>query len=543
LDPQGPLAMHHSQLAPLPNDLPFRIVSKTIGQGAYACIKKACPTSSDNPVFAVKFIHKEYAARHGKISARQLQMEATVHKHIGDHNNIISFFQTGEDGVWRWIAMELAEGGDLFDKIEADEGVGEDIAHVYFSQLVSAVGYMHSKGVGHRDIKPENMLLTADGNLKIADFGLATLFEYKGVTKLSTTFCGSPPYIAPEVISCSSKNQVKGSGYRPDLVDIWSCGIVLFVLLAGNTPWDSPTENSYEFHEYVATNARTTDELWQKLPVATLSLLRGMLNIDPNNRFSLEDVRRHPWYTRQNRFLSPDGKLRDSINLATTMFESLHIDFSQDPLSRRIKGGSFDAGNMEVDNGDDDGVEHRISSTQPEMPRGDMLVDWDTPHLSDVFSSTQPFTKPFSADDSLVADALEDEPSMSQFSPHPSVPLSRTQKAQRFRDIVPSRPMTRFFSTWELKLLVPLICEALHRLGVPVPSIPAVSVGDTSAMVRIVTRDGRMCTLQGKVLIECVSEGLFEIEFVKVKGDPLEWRRFFKKVAVLCKDAVYKPDV
>ncbi|GES61123.1 serine/threonine protein kinase [Aspergillus terreus] len=535
--------MHHSQLAPLPSDLPFRIVSKTIGQGAYACIKKACPTSSDNPVFAVKFIHKEYAARHGKISARQLQMEATVHKHIGDHNNIISFFQTGEDGVWRWIAMELAEGGDLFDKIEADEGVGEDIAHVYFSQLVSAVGYMHSKGVGHRDIKPENMLLTADGNLKIADFGLATLFEYKGVTKLSTTFCGSPPYIAPEVISCSSKNQVKGSGYRPDLVDIWSCGIVLFVLLAGNTPWDSPTENSYEFHEYVATNARTTDELWQKLPVATLSLLRGMLNIDPNNRFSLEDVRRHPWYTRQNRFLSPDGRLRDSINLATTMFESLHIDFSQDPLSRRIKGGSFDVGNMEVDNGDDDGVEHRISSTQPEMPRGDMLVDWDTPHLSDVFSSTQPFTKPFSADDSLVADALEDEPSMSQFSPHPSVPLSRTQKAQRFRDIVPSRPMTRFFSTWELKLLVPLICEALHRLGVPVPSIPAVSAGDTSAMVRIVTRDGRMCTLQGKVLIECVSEGLFEIEFVKVKGDPLEWRRFFKKVAVLCKDAVYKPDV
>ncbi|KAF7594323.1 Chk1 protein kinase [Aspergillus hancockii] len=280
--------MHHSQLAPLPNDLPFRIVSETIGQGAYACIKKACPTHTDNPIFAVKFIHKEYAARHGKISPRQLQMEATVHKHIGDHYNIISFFQTGEDSVWRWIAMELAEGGDLFDKIEADEGVGEDIAHVYFSQL--------------------------------------------------------------------------------------------------------------------------------------------------------------------------------------------------------------------------------------------------------------PMGQPLSADDTMVADALEDEPSMSQFSPHPSVPLSRTQKAQQFRDIVPSRPLTRFFSTWELKILVPLICEALHRLGVPVPSVPAVSAGDTSAMIRIVTRDGRMCTLQGKVIIECVSENLFEIEFMKVKGDPLEWRRFFKKVAVLCKDAVYKPE-
>ncbi|EAW06942.1 putative serine/threonine protein kinase [Aspergillus clavatus NRRL 1] len=534
--------MHHSQLAPLPNDLPFRIVSKTIGQGAYACIKKACPSHVDNPVFAVKFIHKEYAARHGKISPRQLQMEATVHKHIGDHNNIISFFQTGEDSVWRWIAMELAEGGDLFDKIEADEGVGEDVAHVYFSQLVSAVGYMHSKGVGHRDIKPENMLLTADGNLKIADFGLATLFEYKGVTKLSTTFCGSPPYIAPEVISSSTRAQCKGAGYRPDLVDIWSCGIVLFVLLAGNTPWDSPTDSSYEFHEYVATNARTSDELWQKLPPATLSLLRGMLNINPSSRFSLEDVRRHPWYTRPNRYLSPDGRLRDTINLATTMFESLHIDFSQDPLSRPLRTGSFDPERLGMDTDSDFDIDLRISSTQPEMPRGDMLVDWDTPHMNDVFSSTQPTGKLLSSDDMVMAGYLEDEPSMSQFSLHPSVPLSRTQKAQRFHDIVPCRPLTRFYSTWELKILIPLVCEALHRLGVPVPTVPAVATGDTAAMIRIITRDGRMCALQGKVVIECVSEGLFEIEFMKVKGDPLEWRRFFKKVAVLCKDAIYIPD-
>lgn len=559
--------MHHSQLAPLPGDLPFRIVSKTIGQGAYAwyvslpindaprtsltrppSIKKACPSHTDTPVFAVKFIHKEYAARHGKISSRQLQMEATVHKHIGDHYNIISFFQTGEDSDWRWIAMELADGGDLFDKIEADEGVGEDIAHVYFTQLVSAVGYMHSKGVGHRDIKPENMLLTADGNLKIADFGLATLFEYKGVTKLSTTFCGSPPYIAPEVISCSKHGQTNGPGYRPDLVDIWSCGIVLFVLLAGNTPWDSPTQGSYEFHEYVATNARTSDELWQQLPPATLSLLRGMLNIDPSKRFSLEDVRRHPWYTKPNKYLLPDGQLSDPIHLATSMFESLHIDFTKDPLLPPT-GGSFGPDRMETDtttttvpsSSQFTSSPTRLSSTQPELAKSDMLVDWDTPHLATVFSSsTQPTSKPFLPPS--TADHLEDEPMLSQFSPHPSVPLSRTQKAERFFDIVPSRPMTRFFSSWELKLLVPLLCEALHRLGVPVPAVPAVSPGDTCAMVRVITRDGRMCTLQGKIVVEYVAEGLFEIEFLKVKGDPLEWRRFFKKVAVLCKDAIYRPD-
>ena len=90
------------------------------------------------------------------------------------HQNIIQFLANGEDQIWTWIAMELAEG-DLFDKIEADKGIGEDIAHFYFSQLISAVGYMHSRGVAHRDIKPENILL-ADGDLKLADFGLAVLY-------------------------------------------------------------------------------------------------------------------------------------------------------------------------------------------------------------------------------------------------------------------------------------------------------------------------------------------------------------------------------
>ena len=95
--------------------------------------------------------------------------------------------------------MEFAEGGDLFDKIEPDVGVPEDIAHFYFTQLISGISFLHSKGVAHRDIKPENMLLDRDGNLKIADFGLASLFALKGQFKYSTTLCGSPPYVAPEV--------------------------------------------------------------------------------------------------------------------------------------------------------------------------------------------------------------------------------------------------------------------------------------------------------------------------------------------------------
>ncbi|KAK2867765.1 hypothetical protein FQN49_003497 [Arthroderma sp. PD_2] len=537
--------MKHSQLAPLPDDLPFRIVSRTIGQGAYACIKKACAPNTDGPIFAVKFIHKDYAARHGHISSKQLQMEVALHKHIGTHQNIIQFFSTGENDIWRWIAMELAEGGDLFDKIEADEGVGEDIAHVYFSQLVSALGFMHSRGVGHRDIKPENILLSVDGNLKIADFGLATLFEYGGKLKMNTTLCGSPPYIAPEVIRCSSRGHSKGEGYRADIADTWSCGIVLFVLLVGNTPWDSPTEESYEFCDYVKSNSRPSDELWNGIPSTALSLLRGMLKLDVTSRFSVEDIRRHPWFTRQNKHLSADGRLANPVNLATTMFESLHIDFTKNPLfPSQLPSPSQSqptaSDPMNIDSDISDNLKPRFSATQPESPMDVSLMDWDgPPRLTTGLKSASQPRDGITADQAiLLAEQLLEEPSMSQFCATPSVPLSRTQNAQRFQDIVPASGLTRFFSTWPIKVLVPRICEALQLLHVPA----APKMSTESVLIRLRTSDDRKCPIHGNILVEMVSEGLVEVEFVKIKGDPLEWRRFFKKITILCKDAVMKPD-
>ena len=511
-------------------------------------IKKAIPVHAPKPVFAVKFIHKEFAVRHGRLTKKQLDLEINLHQFLGQHRNIVQFFQAGEDPIWRWIAMELAEGGDLFDKIESDVGVSEDVAHLYFTQLVSAVTYMHSKGVGHRDLKPENILLSGEGNLKIADFGLATLFEYKGEKKLCRTSCGSPPYTAPEVVRCDSRLAKKlDQGYQGDHVDIWSCGVILFVLLVGNTPWDEPLDRSYEFDQYVKTNGRPDDELWHSLPAETLSLIRGMMRVHPKERFSLAEIRRHPWFTRENKFIGSDGRVENSLALATQMFENMKIDLSQDPMASQARRSQKSDDAMDMDSQD---RTMKLPSTQPENPINDIVLDWERPsHISAVsnLSVSQPNTvQGVPTSEPNWNNRLAEEPSFSQFSAAPQVPLSKTQFARQFRDIVPSHSLTRFFSLWPLAHLHAVIAEALHRLGVPTPTSPlAAPLVQSSIWIKIRATDSRHCPLTGDVAIERVAgidADLLEINFAKAKGDPVEWRRLFKKVAVMCKDAVYKPD-
>jgi serine/threonine-protein kinase Chk1 len=514
-------------------------------------------------VFAVKLIHKEHAIRQGRISAKQIAMEVSLHSHVGQHPNIIEWFATGEDAVWRWIAMEYAEGGDLFDKIEADVGVQEDIAHLYFLQLISGVSYMHSKGVAHRDLKPENILLSAAGNLKIADFGMATLFEHKGARKQSSTMCGSPPYIAPEVLRCvrQDKNSTEVTKYSPDLVDIWSCGVILFVLLVGNTPWDEPTSGSWEFQEYVRTNGRSTDSLWARIPSDALSLLRGMMNIEANKRFSFAQIRQHPWYTRRNPLLTADGKISDPVALAAQMLAGLRIDLHAEPTPSQ-RQSQPEA--MEIDSqlATDWSARH-IPATQPETPISDALFDWERPPPRStlgtthavLLSSTQP---PATTAARLALESLAEEPTMSQFSQSRVLPLSLTQHARQFRDVVPAYSLTRFFSHVPAALLVQMLRDALHQLNVPLPgpnNRPVNPHADHIATLKVKTLDGRHQGLHGDVLVDryrlpqhhSSAEGdhgdskleLWEVRFVKVKGDPLEWRRFFKRITLLCKDAVY----
>lgn len=426
-------------------------------------------------------------------------MEVSLHAHVGQHPNVIEWFASGEEAIWRWIAMEFAEGGDLFDKIEADVGVHQDIAHLYFRQLVAGVSFMHSKGVAHRDLKPENILLSHDGALKLADFGMATMFEYKGQRKTSATLCGSPPYIAPEILACK-----RASRYAPDLADLWSCGVILFVLLVGNTPWDEPSPASWEFGEYVRTAGHSSDALWARVPPEALSLLRGIMSVDAARRFGFAQIRQHPWYTRRNPLLASDGGVSDPVGLATQMLESLRIDLSQPAL-----GGS-------QRRADADARLANLASTQPETPISDQAWDWEQPVLATSLPSR-----------AALGASLADEPSMSQFAAVPGPSMSLTQQARRFRDICPPEPLTRFFSHVPAAHLVHILNDALHQLNVPlVPVSPSLSGGNPVASIKVRAVNGRQQNLHGDIRVDRqpLPEGgeVLDVRFVKIKGDPLE---------------------
>lgn len=464
-----------------------------------------------------------------------MKLEIELHRTVGHHQNIIKFFGDGEDVEWKWIAMELAEGGDLFDKIESDVGVGEDIAHFYFTQLINAVEYMHSKGVGHRDLKPENILLSADGNLKIADFGLATLFEYQGKRKLCLARCGSPPYSAPEVLAgeCRTMGKLE-KGYQADLVDIWSCGVILFVLLVGNTPWDEPVDRSYEFHEYVKTGGNPNDELWHNLPTETLPLLKGIMRVEADRRFSIRDIRNHSWMKRKNQYIDEHGGLQNAVGLATEMFESMKVDFSQNPFASQQSQRSLDA--MDIDSQ----PQSNVSAVEAMTPTQEISFDWERPSQQMV-----------TTDCGDIDERMAEDPSFSQFSVTPQVPLTKTQIARQFNEILPSQSLTRFYSMWQLDKLQEIISDALQKLDLwdKASSLQsqsrALELGSAFGVLKIRGKDTRNCKIVGEIMAEVVpgtEEQLAAVSFIREQGDPVEWRRLFKKVVLLCKDAVFRPD-
>lgn len=205
-----------------------------LGRGAFAKVylgRRLPLAAAEEETVAIKVIKKDEAIKSEKMM-EQITREIAVMRRVR-HPNVVQLKEVMATKSNIFIVMEYASGGALLSALaERGRRLDEATARRYFQQLVGAVDFCHSRGVFHRDIKPENLLLGADGDLKISDFGLSALHDGRAGADggLLHTRCGTPAYAAPEVL--------RTKGYNGAKADIWSCGVVLYVLLAGFLPFD-----------------------------------------------------------------------------------------------------------------------------------------------------------------------------------------------------------------------------------------------------------------------------------------------------------------
>ncbi|CAI9107122.1 OLC1v1006410C1 [Oldenlandia corymbosa var. corymbosa] len=255
-------------------------VGRLLGQGTFAKVYYGRSIITGQSV-AIKMIDKDKILRVGLID--QIKREISVMRLVR-HPNIVQLYEVMATKTKIYFALEYAKGGELFFKV-AKGRLKEDVARKYFLQLINAVDFCHSRGVYHRDLKPENLLLDENENLKISDFGLSALAESKRQDGLLHTTCGTPAYVAPEVIN--------RKGYDGAKADIWSCGVVLYVLLAGYLPFHD--SNLMEMYRKIG-KAEFKCPHW--FPPEVRRLLVRMLDPNPNTRISIVKIREHPWFRR-----------------------------------------------------------------------------------------------------------------------------------------------------------------------------------------------------------------------------------------------------
>lgn len=202
------------------------------------------------------------------------------------HRNIVNLRQVLTSQSKLYIVMDLVTGGELFTKILNEGKLEESVARRYFQQLVDGIEYCHRRGVCHRDLKPENLLIDeTTGELKITDFGLSAMRGASTTEELLHTQCGSPNYCAPEIIARHKQ------GYSGNKVDAWSCGIILFALLAGFLPfYDENTKVLYRMIQ------RDEVKFPKKFPSDAKDLVLRLLHKEPEKRFTLAEVKKHSWF-------------------------------------------------------------------------------------------------------------------------------------------------------------------------------------------------------------------------------------------------------
>ncbi|XP_010543163.1 PREDICTED: CBL-interacting serine/threonine-protein kinase 14 [Tarenaya hassleriana] len=255
-------------------------LGKLVGCGAFAKVYHARDTRTGQSV-AIKAVSKQRLVK-GGLNALVKREIAILHRLR--HPHIVRLFEVLATKTKIYFVMEFAKGGELFAKVSKGR-FSEDLSHRYFQQLICAVGYCHSRGVFHRDLKPENLLLDEKLDLKVSDFGLSAVNDQIRPDGLLHTLCGTPAYVAPEILA--------KKGYDGAKADVWSCGVVLFVLNAGYLPFNDP--NLMVMYRKIYKGEFRVPK-WTSPELRRL-LIR-LLDTNPETRITVDEIIKDPWFKK-----------------------------------------------------------------------------------------------------------------------------------------------------------------------------------------------------------------------------------------------------
>lgn len=278
-------------------------LGKTLGMGTFSKVKYGTDTEGGQ-AYAIKIVDRKQVLKENM--EHQLKREIAIMK-VLKHQNVVDLVEVLQTKKHIYIILELVTGGELFDRIVKAKRFNEDVARKYFQQLILGLEYCHSQGIAHRDLKPENLLLDDKDTLKISDFGLSALSEGRdGQRRMLMTTCGTPNYVAPEVL--------QERGYDGKTADIWSAGVILYVMLAGYLPFDDPSmkglfakieRGNYRFPKHFSSEVK--------------SLVKKMLVVDPKRRITIAEIKKNPWFqVGFDRFTQQEGNISISEHLIET---------------------------------------------------------------------------------------------------------------------------------------------------------------------------------------------------------------------------------